>query len=343
MKRRVTSRQVAERAGVSRTTVSFVLNDVPDMRIPLETRERVQRAAEELGYHPNASARRLVTGQTNLIAYVERQAPDHIFTDGFWPEVLRGAHDAALSQDYEVLYAPDAIVEGMGRCARLLLGNHVDGAIISGPREGDRELVRLIELGAPLVIQGSWPDRSIPAVDVDNAFAAKKAVRYLVDLGHTKIGLMLHAPAEYIASRDRRIGFEEALAEAGVAREPDWIVQANFTPESGEAAMEQLLTGEDRPTAVFATSDTIAIGGMMAARRAGLKIPDDIAFIGFDDIPMARYQEPPLSTVRLPAYDLGRESGKLMTEILSGRMPDSAHRTLQSELVIRQSCGGRGE
>lgn len=341
MRQRVTARQVAERAGVSRATVSFVLNDVHGARIAPETRNRVLDAAEELDYHPDISGRRLATGQTNLIAYVERQTPRQVFSDGFWPEVLHGVHDTALSANYEVMFAPDAILEGESRCTRLLRGGYVDGAIISGPRVDDEELITLLEAGAPIVLQGSWPDPEVLAVDVDNVSSAKKATDHLLDLGYSQVGLILHANQVYNAAKDRLDGYKKALASRGITFEHALVAQADFTPTSGEAAMNSLLELPSPPSAVFCTSDTVAIGAMRAIRRHGLRVPEDIAIVGFDDIPLAEYFDPSLTTIRLPAYQLGQASADLLLALLEGRVPESKRRLLQSELVIRRSCGAQ--
>lgn len=341
MRQRVTARQVAERAGVSRATVSFVLNDVHGSRITPETRERVLQAAEELGYHPDISGRRLATGQTHLIAYVERQPPGEVFSDGFWPEVLHGIHDTALEAGYEVMFAPDATLEGKSRCTRILQGGYADGAIISGPRVDDQELIELLESNAPIVLQGSWPDSDVMAVDVDNIASAKIATEHLIDLGHSQVGLILHAPKVYHATIDRQTGYQQALDERNIPANPDLVAQANFSPASGEAAMAELLALQAPPTAVFATSDTVAIGALRAIRRQGLQVPQDIAVVGFDDISYTEYFDPPLTTIRLPAYELGRASAELLMSILAGQNPEPKRRLLASELIVRSSCGAR--
>ena len=155
-KRRITASDVAKRAGVSQTTVSFVLNNVPGMRISEDTRRRVLEAAKKLDYHPDASARRLVTGKTHILAYVERQTPELAFADAFMPQALRGVHDAASAYNYEVLFAPIPLGISNGRFSRLLRGRHVDGIILSGPRTDDEELQELIKNESPIVVQGQW-------------------------------------------------------------------------------------------------------------------------------------------------------------------------------------------
>jgi DNA-binding LacI/PurR family transcriptional regulator len=331
-----TIRDVARRANVGLGTVSRVLNDSP--QVSEATRARVLDAAEALGFHPNISARRLVTGQTHQIAYIERQSPADVFSDSFWPQVLRGVHDAAQETGHEVLFAPDHRVQGEGRAGRLLHRNHVDGVIISGPRVDDQEVLGLIEEEVPIVVQGAWPDPDVPSVDVDNRAAAYGATRHLISLGHTRIAIIVHSPPAHTSSTERLTGYQKALADHGIPEDPALVGQASFTPASGERAMETLLKVNPPPTALFATSDTVAIGAMSAIRRHGLHVPNDFSVIGFDDVPIARYLDPPLTTVRLPAYELGRHSARLLVARISGKPLDTPRHVLRSELIARKSC-----
>lgn len=338
MVKRVTSRDVAELAGVSRTTVSFVLNDVAGMRISADTRQRVLDAAAELEYHPNASARRLVTGQTRILAYVERQSPERAFADAILPQILRGVHDAAATAGFEVLFAPIPVRSGQGRCEQLLRGGHVDGIILSGPRTDDDDLRRILAAGAPIVLQGQWPDISVASVDVDNFKAAKMATEYLISLGHEQLGIILHAPQVFTAAEARLRGFKAALKAHGLPFHDDLIVTADFSPQSGELAMQQILQQSQKLTAIFVTSDTVAIGAIRAAKRLQFRVPEDLSFIGFDDIPMAVYYEPPLSTVRLPAYGIGWGAAELLIRMVSSEEAVTTTDLLETELVLRSSC-----
>ena len=339
MRKRVTARDVAESAGVSRTTVSFVLNDVPGMRISEQTRLRVLQAADQLGYQPNISAQRLVTGQTRILAYVERQTPEWAFADAFLPQVLRGVHDAAIASNHEVLFAPIPLENGAKRCKQLLTGGHVDGIILSGPRTDDLELRKLLEDDPPMVLQGQWPGVSAASVDIDNELAARIAVQHLVDLGHKRLGMIVHAPLTYTAAAARLKGYEQVLEAASLHDSIKRVVVADFTPASGEIAMEKLCANGSTPTAVFASSDTVAIGAMQAAKRLGYRIPQDIAFVGFDDIPMAVYHDPPLTTICLPAYGLGWAAADLLIRLISGDSVRNDNILLKSELIVRASCG----
>jgi LacI family transcriptional regulator len=339
MQKRVTATDVAELAGVSRTTVSFVLNNVPGMRISEETRRKVLEAAQQLDYHPNISAQRLVTGQTRIIAYVERQTPEQAFSDAFLPQVLRGVHDAASASNYEVLFAPVPVENGAERCEYLLRGGHVDGIILSGPRSDDLQLRDLLERGAPLVLQGHWPGVATASVDIDNNEAARMAVKHLIGLNHRRLGMIVHAPLAYTAAAARLKGYRDVVKSMGLSVDDSCITEADFTPESGERAMEELLEYDPPPTAIFASSDTVAIGAMRAAKRMGYRIPEDMSFVGFDDIPMAVYQDPPLTTVRLPAYGIGWATADLLIRLIAQEEVREGNLLLESELIIRASCG----
>ena len=319
--------------------MSFVLNQVPGIRITEETRRRVLAAARELNYQPDASARRLVTGRTRILAYVERQAAEKAFADAFLPQVLRGVHDAAHAAGYEVLFAPIPVDEGQARCLGLLRGRHVDGMILSGPRSDDEELGELVAQRAPVVLQGEWPDMEVASVDVDNVAAARTATEHLLRQGHRRVGAILHGPLVYTAAAARQRGYEQALEAHGLTMDPEIVRTADFTPSSGEAAMEDLLASSEPPSAVFVGSDTVAIGALQAARRRGLRVPGDLALAGFDDIPLAVYVDPPLTTIRLPAYGIGWAAANLLIRTIAGEKVRVNRVILDTELVVRRSSG----
>lgn len=341
MQKRVTSQDVAELAGVSRTTVSFVLNEVEGMRISPETRQRVLKAARKLNYHPDASARRLVRGRTQVLGFIKRQSPALSLADAFLPEFLRGLHDVARKKDYYILYEPYDFNGASGdRYVQMLQERHADGVVISGPRFDDQDIFQLHRDGFPVVLHGRVPGSGIPTIDIDNVNSARLAVEHLIELGHQRIGLITNAPQIYTSAADRKTGYELALQEAGLPKENDLIQTGNFSPESGSVAMERLLAVDPRPTAVFVASDVVAIGAMQAVKRAGLHIPMDVALVGFDDVIWARYLDPPLSTIRLPAHGLGWCAGEALIQMLESS-PEAIDSPilLETELVIRESCG----
>lgn len=336
--RRSSSRDVATLAGVSRTTVSFVLNDRADANISAATRERVLAAAAELGYQPHAAARGLAGGRSHTIGLVLRQSPEQVAEDALLAETLRGISGAARNQGYRVLVEPFGAHDG--DYGDLIRSHRADGLIVSGPRIDDTELQRLAAAGAPIVVQGSLPGVDAPSVDVDNAAAARTAVRHLTDLGHRRIACVTNASLSYTAARDRLEGYRAALADAGIAVDPRLVIEADFSAASGRRTMAQLLE-RDGITAVFVASDVVAFGAIAAIREAGLRVPDDISVVGFDDIPLAAYFDPPLTSIRLPAHDLGRAVGIALLDRIAGRTVE-VRTVLPTELVIRSSTGPPG-
>ena len=336
MPRRPTGEDVASEAGVSRTTVSFVLNGRMDMKIPTETRQRVIDAAERLAYHPQSSARQLAGGRSNVIALVMRQTPEQIASDAVLAETLRGLASAARVDGFRVMVEP---LEPDGHDAAytaLLRAQHADGLIISGPRLDDPSLVALISEDFPIVIQGAFPGATVASVDIDNLAGARGAVEHLVSLGHKHIACITNAPLVYTAAQERLDGYRQAMHGAGLQTPDELMIEAAFDAPSGHTAMADLLGRGVAFDAVFVASDVVALGAIGALREAGRRVPSDISVVGFDDIPLAAYFDPPLTTVRLPAFELGQAAGRA----LLGRIANHgiATRTLLStELIVRAS------
>lgn len=338
-KHRVTTQDVAEQAGVSRATVSFVLNDVPGMRISPKTRRRVKRVALQLNYHPDATARRMVSGQTHVLGFVMRQTSDQTFADTFLPQVLNGLSYGAAAMGYHILFEPIAPDNKTSTYARLIHERHVDGIVLSGPRIDDRELSRIHVEGAPIVLMGQLPGTDIPFVDVDNIGGAEQATRHLINLGHRRIALITNAPPAYTASVDRQKGYRRALTKAHIKYTKELVRYGNFTPQSGFIAMNELLDLHSPPTAVFIASDTVAFGALHAIRRRGLHVPQDLALVGFDDVPLSSYIDPPLTTLCLPAYQLGRVTTDLLVRLIRKEPIKHTQILLETKLIIRESCG----
>jgi DNA-binding LacI/PurR family transcriptional regulator len=339
--KRATAAEVAELAGISRTTVSFVLNNVPGVRITEETRQRVLEAARQLNYYPDATARRMVTGQTRMIGFALHQSPDQAFSDHFFPQVLHGMSQAATTQGFHLLFEVIPPEDGHNVYMKLINERHVDGIVLSGPRLDDTELLHAYEQGANIVLLGQMPDNKIPFIDVNNIGGARTATEHLLSLGHTRVGLITNAPMEYTASTDRLAGYQQALEGQGLAFDQALVRYGNFTVESGAQAMAELLRLNPRPSAVFVASDTVAIGALQAIKDAGLRVPQDIAVCGFDDISFAKFTTPPLTTVQLPAYGLGWAAAEMLIRMISKEEIKNPYVILSTELVIRDSCGNK--
>jgi DNA-binding LacI/PurR family transcriptional regulator len=336
--KRPTSRDVADAAGVSRTTVSFVLNDVPNTQIPEETRRRVWEAARQLGYYPDASARSLASQRSGNVGVLLCRSADRIFDDVFLMEVLTGIHEVLHPLRYHMLLeavddstAPDAYIG-------LVRSRHVDGLIISGPRTDDLQLQELEAEDFPAVLLGRLSESSLCQVDVDHRSAARTAVDYLLYRGHRRVAFIGQGPPIYAATQERLAGYFDALSAAGLAPQEAAIYYADFSRASGFNVMHRLLEAEQRPTAVFVGSDQVAFGALAAARDAGLRIPEDMAIVGFDDVPMAADVTPPLTTVHLPAQALGRTAAELLMRLVAGEEVPQRTVLLDTHLVARQSA-----
>lgn len=335
MQRRPTSADVAARAGVSRTTVSFVLNGRADAKIPEVTRRRVLQAAEELGYFPNAPARQLAGGRSHVIALVLRQSAEQVASDAFLVETLRGLAATARAEGLRVMVEPLALDGPESSYASLLRAQQADGLVVSGPRTDDPSLLELVRDGFPVVLQGSLPDVPVASVDVDNVAGARQAVNHLLALGHRRIACITNAPFVYTAARERVEGYRLALAAAGIAADDALVEEGGFDAPSGHRAMTALLARTNFEAA-FVASDVVALGAIGALRERRRRVPDDVSVIGFDDVPLAAFFDPPLTTVRLPAFELGQAAGQALIRRIAD--PTVADRTLlPTELVVRAS------
>ena len=293
-------------------------------------------AARQLNYYPDASARTLVSGKSHTIGLVLRQNPEQVFADAFLPQVVLGFSQACAEQGFQILINP-LEPQVQGGYARLIHEKHVDGIVLSGPRSDDDELLELSRDNVPVLLMGQLPGSRIPFVDINAVDGAKQAVLHLASLNHRRIAMITNAPFEYTSAQQRHSGYQQALDAAGLPYNEDLIRVGAYTPASGRAAMSELLKLNPRPTAVFIASDVVCMGAMQAIRRAGLRIPEDISVVGFDDISLAAYFEPPLTTVRLPAYKLGWTAGNTITNIVTGNAGFNPANLLDTELILRES------
>jgi LacI family transcriptional regulator len=334
--KRTTSRDVANLARVSRTTVSFILNNVSGVSISAATRKRVLDAAKKLNYSPNVAGKKLVSGKSYTIGLVLCQSPEQIFSDAFLPRVILGVEQAAMQQGFHVLLKP-VDPNDTGGYARLITENHVDGILLSGPRQDDMALMELHQQRVPILLMGQLPNTDIPFVDVNATAGAELAVNHLIERGHRRIGIITNAPLTYTSAQQRCAGYLKALRNAKLPDEESLIKEGNYTPSSGFEAMKSLLELTPQLTAVFIASDVVAIGAMRAIKEAGLHIPNDIAVVGFDDIPLAEFYDPPLTTIRLPAFGLGWAGGERLIRLIQGEGLDREDVLLSSELIVRKS------
>ena len=339
MTRRVTSNDIAVAAGVSRTTVSFVLNGKEDTGISAETKARVLATAASLGYVPNSAARMLVSGRTRTLGLVLAHG-DLMTLDAYAPPLMFGISRVCNSMGYKLLVeAVEADRQGNGY-VDLVKSKRIDALIVLNSSSKDEELLRLIEAEFPVVLIGSIGHPKENAVRSHADLAAERATRHLLRLGHRQIAHITYAPIRYKGALDRCDAYQRALHKGGGQVEDKLVGFGDFSLESGYLAMKKMLRRTRRFTALFAGNDTIAVGAIAALREAGLSIPEDVAVVGFDDIPIASYCEPPLTTIKTEPVYHGEQAALAALDLLDGR-PVGIRTCKQSlKLIIRQSCGG---
>ena len=338
-RKRVTSKDVAEKVGVSRTTVSLVLNDVKGIQIGPETRRKVLEAARELGYVPNAAAQALVSRRAKAIGLILTRSQHHISSDAFLPKIISGLLTTTRKQNIRMMIDWVELEHPERAYFELAHAKRIDGMILSTFLLDDKALRLLENVDIPTVLMGSLEGSNLPFVDIDNAKAAEQGTNYLVELGHREIACISNAPPEYTASPERVRGYKRALVNSGILPNENLIRYGDFDPESGYQKMKSLLESGEKFTAVFVASDNVAIGAKSAIREAGLHVPDDISLIGFDDIPWAKYSDPPLTTIKLPAEALAQSACTLLVEMIQNNSnTDTNAVILDTELVVRKSC-----
>jgi len=333
--------QVAKQAGVSTATVSRVVSG-NNGRVSLLTRARVMRAVERLGYAPNSAAKNLRTQRSGKILVT---VPD--ISNPFFALILQGIEDAALRAGYAVLIGDtqhDLTREE--RYGQMLLRKEADGLIFLGHRLPNEaaSLVRATGRRAPVVNGCEFSRRlGVPSVHIDNAKAAEEAMDHLYGLGHRRVAV-LTGPLVSPLSRDRLRG-AVAGARAANARRQLVVIHGDFSILSGTTAAARLLARRPAPTAIFCFNDEMAMGVLDTARRRGLRVPEDLSVVGFDDIRFARYLDPPLTTITQPMREIGEGCVRLLLEILSGRSLRPESVTLAHQLTVRSTTappGGRG-
>lgn len=339
--KRITSQDVANAAGVSRTTVSLVLNKVPGVQITEETRQRVIAAAHQLGYVPDAAARALVSRRAQIIGLVLIRRHQHFTSDAFLTQTLDGMLETVHKHGMRLLIDIIEPEHQQEAYLRLVRAKHIDGLIFSGPRHDDEALLALQEEGIPVVLIGQLPESQLYSVDIDNRAASRMAVEHLLGLGHTRIACITNAATEYTGAEERLAGYREALNANGISYDAKYVRNGDFSPQSGYTQMKELLEENPPFTAVFVASDEVAVGAKAALYDHGMTIPNDIALVGFDDLPLAAYLEPPLTTIHVPAIEIARQASEVLIQLIKGELPTEKTNILEASLVVRDSCGAK--
>ncbi|MDE0573902.1 LacI family transcriptional regulator [Demequina sp. B12] len=331
-KRKPTIRDVAAAAGVSRGTVSRVLNGghwvSPDARV------KVEEAIEATGYHANHHARSLATGRTDSVAFLLTEPQHLLFADPTFAILLRGAAEALAKRSKTLVLLVAGSPEERANVAQFVGAGHVDGVLLISSHEEDPLLDTLLETGVPTVACGIplGHQDDVPTVSIDEVGSAKVATQHLRDLGRTRIA-HIAGPEDTPGGRFRRVGYKDAL---GDAFDPALVADGDFSFDSGAAAMARLLEIDPAVDAVFAASDRMAAGAISTLQRAGKAVPADVAVVGFDDSGLAATMEPPLTTMHQPFDEISESMVDLVLTVISGKRPPSV--TLPASLVVRASA-----
>ncbi len=334
----VNIKDVAYRAGVSPSTVSRVIADHP--RISSETKERVLAVMKELDYHPNAIARSLVKKSSETLGIL---IPNNIeeFFNPFFPEVLRGITQVAQAEGYDLFLSTSLNhLNDKERTEKIIRSKRIDGLIILTSKENDPLFEVLERLRFPSVLIGRPPvtQESLLWVNNDNVKASFEATQHLAELGHKRIGF-IGGSHDFIVTQDRLKGYHQALDAVGIPFDPRLIIAAEFIEEGGYLGMLRLLALSDRPSAIVASDDVLAFGAMRAAGEMGYRIPEDLAIVGFNDIPLAKLSNPPLTTVSVNILELGQKAAGMLIDQIQSPEEKQQSAIIGHELVIRRSCG----
>ncbi len=328
-----TIHDVAKRAGVAPITVSRVINNTG--YASQETRERVETAITELGYIPNVLARSLRSKRTNTLALVMTD-----ITNPFFTVIARGVEDTASESGYTVIYCnTDESETGEYKYAQILAQKQVDGVILVPACSNSKTVEFFQSNNIPVVlIDRSIPDVETDVVRCDSVSGAYQLVKLLIDLGHTRIAV-LSGPREISTAEDRVTGYRLALAEAGLAGN-ELVYYGSFTQAKGYDLAVQVMAKTSPPTALFCANNFISIGALKLLRDSGLRVPEDVALVGFDDLPVNMVIDPFFTVAAQPAYEMGQRGTELLIERLTGGAPDECQEViLPIEIIVRKSSG----
>lgn len=332
--RRATIGDVAERAQVSKSAVSFVFNGRPG--VSEAARERILQAARELDWRPDSRARALSRSRAQALGLVVRREPELLSTDPFFPQFVAGVESGLTTHGYAlVLQVVDGGQSEHDAYHQFARESRVDGVFLTDLRADDERPGELDRLGMPFVLVG--PAAAVPGhpapIGVDDAAGVRRAVRHLYSLGHRRIAHVA-GTVGYIHSALRRRAWHDEVTELGLAA--DLVVDADFTGAAGARATHELLDLPQPPTAIVYANDLMAIAGISVATDRGLRVPHDLSVVGFDDVPLAPYVVPPLTTVRQEVIEWGRACARTLVAVVEGREPEEVHLP-PVEFVVRGS------
>lgn len=331
----LTLEDIGRLAGVSRSTVSRVINH--QASVSPTVRARVLEVIQRTGYTPNAAARSLVSGRSGVIGLVIPSRVHALFEDPYFSRLIQGISKASnLAGNTLSLFLFQNEEEESALYPRVVTSGFLDGLIVTATRMADPLLARMATGDIPYVTVGRPDVEGASYVDVDNRTGASTAAAHLCDLGYERIGLV-GAPVSTTAGLDRLNGFVEGLAECGKALHPSLRTDGDFSEVSGYEAMQRLIP--HRPDAVFVASDTMAAGALRALRQHGIRVPDDMALVGFDGLPASENANPPLTTLKQPVGETGVRAVELLNDLIAGSVEGPVVEIMPVELIVRESSG----
>jgi len=336
----VTSQQVAEYASVSRTTVSLVLNHIQTPNISEQTRQRVLQAAKDLGYIPDATAQALVQGHNRNIGLLICQATGQVFHDPYIPTVLTGITEGLKQQGWRILVENIEDSSQSALIGQMLRSKEIAGAITDDQVYVETTFAAGFKDDFPLVLLNHKPIDGINSISIDLSLGDEELMRHLFAHGHHNIACIPYTSTEkspFVI--DRLNAYKRMLSESNLPYNPALVCFGDYSIETGFDAMNKLLQLRPRPTAVYAMNDTMAIGSMRAIHKAGLRIPDDIAIIGFDDHRFAEWLTPTLTSVHVPWLEQGQLAAEMLLQLINGQQPQKSNIALRPHRIVRESCG----
>jgi len=329
----ITIRDVAIQAGVSHQTVSRVINN--SEQVTPSTRKRVEDAIKKLGYRPNVIARSMAQGHTHTLGCISPNLTNYIFSS-----IIENAQAEARRLGFFILTGFASSADDVPLLLDEMLNRRVDGLLVLNPRDDERylHLLPLIESGMPVVYLKNTPkEEAVSSVCADDQNGGYLATQYLLELGHTNIVTII-GPKNEECTQDRLNGYRQALSEASIKQEETLVIKGDWSAESAGRAVQELLASATPFSAIFAQNDRMAVGTIRALRDSGLRVPQDISVIGYDDIPLASYFDPPLTTIRQPMDEFGRHGAQLLVDSIQNPKYSPKQVRLDTQLIKRNSC-----
>lgn len=339
MEKPLTLEEIGKLAGVSRSTVSRVINDQPDVR--QDVRHRVLKVIQATGYQPNQAARSLASHRSGILGLVIPRSVATVFADPYFPRLTQGIAQACNAQGFTLsLFLFHTEEDEQKMMPRIAQRGFLDGVIVQATTDIDPTIPLLQKSSIPFLVVGRLSKMSddLNYIDVDNESAAHNAVIHLIRLGYQRIA-HITGPLDNRPAIDRKKGYEAAFMDRGLPLRRELIFESDFTENGGYFATQRLL--KHKPDAIFVASDSMALGAIRAIQNAGLSIPEDIAIVGFDDLPPAQYANPKLTTVRQPILRFGINAVETLIDIVNNGSEPPRRVLYGTELIVRESCGAK--